>query len=76
MISVTADIPMIATLFHHDELLSFCVTAAGAAGAEIPDGRRGVVRPRLVWETCAHRASEAASTFPVCADPGPAERAI
>jgi lipopolysaccharide transport system ATP-binding protein len=49
-VSIAADIPMVAILFEAVDLLSFSVTPTGAVGAEIPDGRQGVVRPRLDWK--------------------------
>jgi lipopolysaccharide transport system ATP-binding protein len=55
-VSIGADIPMVAVLAEAGHALAFCVTSAGAAGGEIPDGRRGLVRPRLKWQSRDHAA--------------------
>jgi lipopolysaccharide transport system ATP-binding protein len=49
LISCAADIPMREVLFDETHVLAFTINEIGAAGASIPDGRRGILRPALPW---------------------------
>lgn len=46
---VAADIPTREILFQFDNILPFSVQCTGGVGAEVPDGRLGVIRPMLEW---------------------------
>jgi lipopolysaccharide transport system ATP-binding protein len=49
-ITPAADMPMVAVLFQLTDAVSFTVSPVGAVGGAIPDGRRGIIRPRLDWQ--------------------------
>ena len=50
-ISVGSDSPMIQTHFFIDRALSFRVEQTGGVGGFTPDGRRGLLRINLPWDT-------------------------
>ena len=48
-ITVACDQPMQEILFFYENIVRFTISSAGGAGADIPDGRLGVIRPVLEW---------------------------
>ncbi|HVS80701.1 MAG TPA: ABC transporter ATP-binding protein [Pyrinomonadaceae bacterium] len=49
-VSVACDLPMQKILFWRENVVSFMVQLTGGAGASVPDGRLGAVRPILHWD--------------------------